>query len=230
MTSTPRFDRLAADGTGPAHDRIRLADGQGILVRTRPGIDAVDEVFVSPGVSVPDTEAWGNEDHLEGWLTGGNAGESSSYADVPVEAVRTLIVQHGGEHADQGNEWTLPDPTEEQGDVLAEIADLYGRFEDGYSADGIRTVFARIYDEVGVDLVCVWDYADEYGYGGNSEFFAEDEDGALFEVQPDIHLWLSGKRETPGPVDTWVCAPVTEPTDVPVSDDFHNYARTDRTK
>lgn len=75
----------------------------------------------------------------------------------------------------------------------------------------------------------MWEYADEYGFGGNSEFYAEGEDGALFEVQPDVHRWLSGQQETPGPLDTWVCAPVTEPTDFPVSDDFHNYARADRT-
>ncbi len=28
---------------------------------------------------------------------------------------------------------------------------------------------------------------------------------------------------------TWVCAPVTEATEFAVSDDFHNYARADRT-
>ncbi|MFC7872003.1 hypothetical protein ACFUS2_12755 [[Kitasatospora] papulosa] len=111
----------------------------------------------------------------------------------------------------------------------AELRDLHGRFADGYSADGIRSVFGRIEAAGGPFLVCVWDYADEYGFGGNSQFYAETEEGEHFEVSPDIHQWLSGELEIPGPMSTWVCAPVSEPTDYPVSDDFHNYARTDRT-
>jgi hypothetical protein len=231
MTSTSRLDRLTAHGTGPALDRVHLADGQGIAVRTRPGADTIDEVFVSPGVTVPDTEAWEGEDRLDAWLTGGRLSERPCYLDVPVEAVRALVRQHGGEHADQGPEWTVPgaeDETEAQEDVLPGIADLYGRFKSGYSADDIRAVFGRIYDAGGPDLVCVWDYADDYGFGGSSQFYAEDVDGNLFEVQPDIHRWLSGQQETPGPVSTWVCAAVAEATDFPVSDDFHSYARTNR--
>jgi hypothetical protein len=149
---------------------------------------------------------------------------------VPVETVRDLIVQHGGEHENQE-----PPALDAEGktgeeaapDLLTRIADLRGRFEDGYSADGIRSVFGRIHDEGGPYLVCVWEYADAYGFGGTSQFYAEDEDGGLFEVQPDIHRWLSGQQETPGPVDTWVCAPVAEPTEFSVSDDFHNYAKAD---
>ncbi|WP_052433043.1 hypothetical protein [Streptacidiphilus carbonis] len=114
--------------------------------------------------------------------------------------------------------------------LLADIADLHGRFEDGYSADDIRAVFGRIYDEGGPYLVCVWDHVDEYGFGGNSQFYAEEWDGGLFEVQPDIYRWLSGQQETPGPPGSWLCAPVAEPTEFPGSDDFHNYARADRSR
>ncbi|MFE5847956.1 hypothetical protein ACFQ7N_40680 [Streptomyces niveus] len=109
------------------------------------------------------------------------------------------------------------------------LAELHGRFQDGYTPEDVTAVFSRIYDAVGIYLVCVWDYADEYGFGGNSEFYAEDQDGGLFEVQPGIYHWLSGEQQTPGPLDTWVCAPVAEPTDFPVTDDFHNYARADQT-
>ncbi|MGP4004658.1 hypothetical protein [Streptomyces sp. 8N706] len=112
--------------------------------------------------------------------------------------------------------------------VLTDFADLHGRFADGYSADGIRTVFGRIHDEGGPYLVCVWDYADDFGFGGNSVFYVEDEDGGLFEVQPDIHRWLSGQQETPGPLNTWTGARAYETEEFPVSDDFHNYARSDR--
>ncbi|MEU9535891.1 hypothetical protein AB0D00_26730 [Streptomyces sp. NPDC048213] len=111
----------------------------------------------------------------------------------------------------------------------AELRDLHGRFADGYSADSIRSTFGRIEEAGGPFLVCVWDYADEYGFGGNSRFYAETENGDHFEVSPDIHQWLSGELKIPGPMTSWVCAPVAAPTDLPVSDDFHNYARTDRT-
>ncbi|MEU5900384.1 hypothetical protein [Streptomyces venezuelae] len=223
-----RLDRIIAHGTGPTLDRIHLADGQGIAIRAVPGADTADEVFVSPGVTIPDIQAREAVTRLDAWLAVGQLVERRCYLDVPVEAVRALITRHGGEHADQGPGWSIP-AAEAQGSVPAETADLRARFEDGYSADDILIVFGRIHDAGGPYLVCVWDYADAFGFGGNSEFFAEDENGTLFEVAPDLHEWLSGQRATPGPADTWVCAPVAEPTEFPVSDDFHNYARTDRT-
>ncbi|MGA5183027.1 hypothetical protein [Streptomyces pseudogriseolus] len=235
MTSTPRLDSLKTNGTNGDFEGIRLADGHMLSVKTHAaGFAWLQEVFLFPGLTAPDTEAWSNDDPYEVWLTSGDLGEEggSLYYGVPVEAVRELIVQHGGEHDNQeppapavegeSGEGAAPNP-------LARIAHLHGRFADGYTPDAIRSVFGRIYDEGGPYLVCVWEYADAYGFGGNSQFYAEGEDGELFEVTPYVHQWLSGQRETPGPLDTWVCAPVTEPTDFPVSDDFHNYARADRT-
>ncbi|MFJ2589662.1 hypothetical protein [Streptomyces sp. NPDC087538] len=355
MTGTPRLDSLTVGGTNHAFDGIRLADGNVLTLKARPGAETAEEVFLYPGLDAPDTEAWENEDQWEAWLTGGEFSDGSLYLAVPVDAVRELIVQHGGEHADQensaapeatgtaaeevtaeevtakeiatralaewgitahfdedaGNSWlvigrdqstvdgpgseepqavlylfdacyddevmvdrepeiwdqwrvmatddtgierhliTLPldrlaecveaiaewmtkpsdqiAPANLDGELLAEMADLHGRFKDGYTPEDIRTVFYRIYDTVGIYLVCVWEYVDEYGFGGNSEFFAEDRNGVLFEAQPDIHQWLSGQQETPGTPDTWVCAPVAEPTEFQASDDSHNYARADRT-
>lgn len=112
-------------------------------------------------------------------------------------------------------------------DLLAEIADLWGRFKDGYSADDVRRVFGRISDAGGPHLVCVWDYADEYGFGGNSKFYAEDEEGRFLEVEPGIYRWLTGEQRSPGPVNTWVVGPVAEPIEFAVGDDFHNYARSE---
>ncbi|UZI33961.1 hypothetical protein [Streptomyces sp. VB1] len=111
----------------------------------------------------------------------------------------------------------------------AEIRDLYSRFADGYTPEGIRAVFDRIHRAGGPYLVCVWEYADAHGFGGNSQFYAENENGDHFEIEPDVHLWLSGLTERPAPMHTWVHGPVTESTDFPVTDDFHNYARTVRT-
>jgi len=107
-------------------------------------------------------------------------------------------------------------------DVMAKIADLRGRFADGYTPEDINAVFGRISDAGGPYLVCAWDYADRYGYGGSSRFYAETQHG-LHEVSPDIHLWLSGALETPGDVGAWVCAPV-ELSEFAVGDGFHNYA------
>ncbi|MEU2899669.1 hypothetical protein ABZ690_35185 [Streptomyces sp. NPDC006967] len=226
MTSTPRLDSLAAGGTNKVPDGIRLADGHMLTLNVAPG-GATAEVFLFPGLNAPDTEAWENEDQWEVWLTGGEFGDGSLYLDVPVDAVRDLIIQHGGEHENQEPEQTAPKDLDQE--LLAEMADLRGRFKDGYTPEDIRTVFYRIYDTTGIYLVCVWEYADQAGFGGNSQFYAEDQDGVFFEVQPDIHRWLSGQQDTPGELNTWVCARVTEPTDFPVSDDYHNYARADRT-
>ncbi|WP_331718692.1 hypothetical protein [Streptomyces sp. NBC_00212] len=224
--STPRLDSLATDGTNEDFDGIRLADGHVLTLKVGPGAETA-EVFLFPGLTAPDTEAWESEDQWEVWLTGGEFGDGSLYLDVPVEAVRALIVQHGGEHENQEAEQVAPKDLDQE--LLAEMADLRGRFEDGYTPEDIRTIFYRIYDTAGIYLVCVWDYADEYGFGGNSQFYAEDQDGVFFEVQPGIHRWLSGQQDTPGELCTWVCARVTEATDFPASDDFHNYARVDRT-
>ncbi|MGW1037529.1 hypothetical protein [Streptomyces antibioticus] len=99
-TSTPRLDSLTAGGTDHNFDGIRLADGNMLTLNVRPGAETA-EVFLLPGLTAPDTEAWENEDDWEVWLTGGEFGDGSLYGDVPVEAVRDLIVEHGGEHANQ---------------------------------------------------------------------------------------------------------------------------------
>ncbi|MEW1930488.1 hypothetical protein [Streptomyces sp. NPDC088360] len=97
--STPRLDSLTAGGTNENFDDVRLADGHVLTLKVHPGAE-VAEVFLLPGLTAPDTEAWENEDQWEVWLTGGKFGDSL-YLDVPVEAVRDLIVQHGGEHENQ---------------------------------------------------------------------------------------------------------------------------------
>ncbi|MFJ8896735.1 hypothetical protein ACIRCZ_19290 [Leifsonia sp. NPDC102414] len=98
--STPRLDSLTAGGTNGVFDGIRLADGHVLTLNVGPGAE-VAEVFLFPGLEAPDTEAWENEDDWEIWLTGGEFGDGSLYGDVPVEAVRALIVEHGGEHENQ---------------------------------------------------------------------------------------------------------------------------------
>lgn len=101
MTSTTRLDHLAAAGTDHIFATVRLADGHSFAIKLRPGADVAEEVFLHDGLGVPDAEAWENEDSWEGWLTGGSLGDRPLYLDVPVQAVRELIEQHGGEAAEQ---------------------------------------------------------------------------------------------------------------------------------
>jgi hypothetical protein len=104
--STSIFDRIATDGTGDSHRIIRMADGQRITLTTRPGSPfGIDEVFLWPGVDVPCNDGWENEDSVELWLTSGDTGQDAGrlFYEVPVEDVRLLIEEHGGEHADQSD-------------------------------------------------------------------------------------------------------------------------------
>ncbi|MEV6404002.1 hypothetical protein AB0M58_13790 [Streptomyces bobili] len=110
-------------------------------------------------------------------------------------------------------------------EVLEKIADLKGRFTDGYTPEDINGVFARIEEAGGPSLVCAWERLDENGFGGNSEFYV-DVDGGLREISPDIYRWLNGQQDSPGDVDTWACAPVTPEPAFAASDDLHNCART----
>ncbi|MEU5900385.1 hypothetical protein [Streptomyces venezuelae] len=106
-TSTPRLDSLIAEGTHDAYDGVRLADGHVFTLIVRPGAQ-VAEVSLFPGLAAPDTEGWENKDHWEVLQTGGEASDGPLYLEVPVQAVRDLIVQHGGEHEDQEAPWHRP--------------------------------------------------------------------------------------------------------------------------
>ncbi|MFI1703005.1 hypothetical protein [Streptomyces griseoruber] len=97
--STARLDRLAATGFA----RIHLADDHWITVEGEPGEVEFREVFLFPGLDAPDGDAWEREDAWEEWLTGGELGGGGGrlFLEVPVEAVRALIEEHGGEHPEQ---------------------------------------------------------------------------------------------------------------------------------
>lgn len=101
LMTTNRLDRLAATGTS---GRIHLADGHRITVTDfDAGAAEFREVFLFPGLDAPDGDAWEREDAWEEWLTGGElgAGGGRLFLEVPVEAVRALIEEHGGEHPEQ---------------------------------------------------------------------------------------------------------------------------------
>ncbi|QDN84376.1 hypothetical protein [Streptomyces sp. RLB3-6] len=105
MTATARLDRLAVEGTNHVSSRIRLADGCVISVHAERGADVV-EVYLWPGVAAPDTEGRDDADPAELLCTNDGSGQQAGTLclDVPLQAVRELIAQHGGERADQDDD------------------------------------------------------------------------------------------------------------------------------
>lgn len=101
--TTPRLDRIAA--TCPAiPSRIHLADDHWITVTGfDPGAAEFEDVLLFPGLDAPDGDAWEREDLWELELTGGEGGNGGGrlFLEVPLEAVRALIEEHGGEHPEQ---------------------------------------------------------------------------------------------------------------------------------
>jgi hypothetical protein len=117
VTSTPRIDSITAGGAVFFHGHIRLADGLELSVQTKGCATVAEKVALPPGLAAPPTKSWANSDEddgLEDWLTGGDF--QRLYFDVPVQAIRDLIEQHGGEHADQDS----PAATAIQKDETAE--------------------------------------------------------------------------------------------------------------
>ncbi|WP_331727101.1 hypothetical protein OG725_37190 (plasmid) [Streptomyces sp. NBC_01213] len=105
--TTQRLNSLALNGTTHVPVRVHLADGHLLDVLTGPGSAWVQEVHLFPGLRAPDAEGWENEDRVELFLLGENLG-GRLFLDVPVSAVRDLIEQHGGEHADQSwRDWSV---------------------------------------------------------------------------------------------------------------------------
>ncbi|KPC74320.1 hypothetical protein ADL27_50555, partial [Streptomyces sp. NRRL F-6602] len=96
-----RLDTLAASGTNRVFERVRLADGRTLTLKIQAGSATAEEVFLFDGLDAPETEAWENQDDWEIWLTGGRLDDGPLYLEVPVQAVRALIEEHGGEHAEQ---------------------------------------------------------------------------------------------------------------------------------
>jgi hypothetical protein len=114
-----------------------------------------------------------------------------------------------------------------------DISDLQGCMVDGYTPEDIDRVFGRLENAFGVRLVCVWDYFDAFGYGGNSQFYVVGDDGRLHESAGDLYTWLNfdpaadEAPDSPGPPDSWRGAPadLAEPEG---DDGFYNVALENR--
>lgn len=85
--------------------------------------------------------------------------------------------------------------------------ELRGRFRYGYTPDDFRKLAEVIASDTGVELCCVWEYFDDCGYGGGSEFVIGDQ-GRFYELVGDLWPWLSADDgcdapADPGDPETW---------------------------
>lgn len=90
--------------------------------------------------------------------------------------------------------------------MTVELDDLEKVFADGYTPDNIDRVLGLITDRTGAYLVCVWDFIDEEGSGGDSQLYLLD-DGVLYELAGDLWAWLldgaSAAPNGPGSPSQW---------------------------
>ncbi|MEV7657887.1 hypothetical protein AB0O39_27430 [Streptomyces anulatus] len=172
--STPRLDSLTAGGTNRVFVRVRLADDLTLALKVAPGADVADGVGLLPGLFPPAAEAWANEDRQQDWLTGGALGQGGGlYLDVPVQAVRDLVEQHGGEHAIQD----LPSLIETRSGVNAAQCAI--------EALAARGISAQIDEDAGNSWLVVGEDADTGSCVVLCLFRGNDDETAVLRV-PDL--------------------------------------------
>lgn len=71
--------------------------------------------------------------------------------------------------------------------------ELRGSCKDGYTPEKFQCIARSIQDATGIKLCCIWGYIDDWGYGGDSEFYLQDGD-RLFELTGNLWPWLSAAR------------------------------------
>ncbi|WP_336794408.1 hypothetical protein [Gordonia malaquae] len=85
--------------------------------------------------------------------------------------------------------------------------DLAGVFLDGYDDDLIGSVLQEINSGADVELICVWEYVDDCGYGGDSCLHIV-KDGVPHQIAEALHLFLfeapgDAARAGHGQPDSW---------------------------
>ncbi|MEV6403928.1 hypothetical protein AB0M58_13415 [Streptomyces bobili] len=144
--SAARFEILGAAGTGPVCRSIRLGDGHTLSVAPPSRADLVPVVYLWPGLEAPDTGEWESEDLAEASLSGVDGIGGREFCDVPLQALRDLIEQHGGEvtAADGDEVVTAPLAQLRAAGVLCYPwgGDSAGQYAEVPLADGTRITFS----------------------------------------------------------------------------------------
>ncbi|MFF5265410.1 hypothetical protein ACFY4C_41560 [Actinomadura viridis] len=161
---------------------------------------------------------------------------------VPLRVVceSTVIFDDSDQSSAGRNHCSAPseetEPAASHSRTLEVLADLRGNMVKGYTSETVNSVLGRITSASGYSLVCVWDYFDEFGTGGNSQFYIQQDPGQLRELAGDLWTWLNGSPEdpntpaSPGVPSSWLgrIADITT-EDLRYTDGFHNYARRNET-
>ena len=80
-----------------------------------------------------------------------------------------------------------------------DLARFHGRCRDGWTDDDIAGLLTDLSELVGVELYCLWDYVDAFGFGGDSQLVRRTSDG-LVEAPSALYDLLAG-RATPERID-----------------------------
>jgi hypothetical protein len=90
------------------------------------------------------------------------------------------------------------------------LAEVRASMDDGYYPDRVNSALGRLNQAFGIRLVCVWNYLDEIGYGGDSDFYLEEAEGRLHYLAGRLWAWLNhalddvDAPDTAGaPADRW---------------------------
>lgn len=111
--------------------------------------------------------------------------------------------------------------------MTASLTNYERCFSDGYDEDDINDVLGRIQELTGTTIMCLWEFFDHLGYGGDSELFVLD-DGALYTLEGGLWPWmLDGTSEAPngpGTPVTWKGQPTGHVAHEFHGDNQHNLA------
>jgi hypothetical protein len=103
--------------------------------------------------------------------------------------------------------------------------DLKNFLGEGYSDDEVVDVLGPVAEATGVHVICLWDYVDRYGCGGDSTWYVLAPGGALHWLVGGLFAWINHGQGDPGDPATWTGGAIGVTTNTLVAVDPYNYAR-----